>query len=84
MPLSIRLDDDLDQQLARAAAQSGLSKSAIIKQSLRDYLGKLTPRKTPYELGIDLFDKGPGSGVGDLSINHRDYLREMLREIHPR
>jgi len=84
MTLSIRLDDDLEQQLAHAAAQSGLSKSAIIKQSLRDYLGKFTTRKSAYELGIDLFDKGPGSGVGDLSIKHREYLRKKLREKHAR
>ena len=67
MTLTIRLDVELEQQLARAAAQSGLPKSQIVKQGLREYLLKLTPRKTPYELGRDLFGKGPGSGEGDLS-----------------
>lgn len=79
MTLSIRLDDDLEQQLARAAAQSGLSKSAIIKQGLRDYLGKLTPRKTAYELGLDLFDKGPGSGEVDLSSKEKIHQRMAAR-----
>lgn len=67
MTLTIRLDVELEQQLSRASAQSGLPKSQIVKQGLREYLAKLTPKKTPYELGRDLFGKGPGSGEGDLS-----------------
>lgn len=79
MTLTIRLDNELEQQLTRAAAQSGLPKSQIVKQSLREYLAKLTPKKTPYELGIDLFGKGPGSGRGDLSTRRKEYLTESIR-----
>lgn len=78
MTLSIRLGEELEQQLARTAAQSGLSKSAIVKQSLRDYLANMTPKKTAYELGKDLFDKGPGSGEGDLSSKAK--IRQRITE----
>lgn len=84
MTLSIRLDQNMEQQLARAAAQSGLSKSEIVKQSLRDYLAKFSPKKTPYELGKDLFDQGPGSGIGDLSTRRKEHLTEILRAKHSR
>ncbi len=79
MTLSIRLDLELEQQLARASAQSGLPKSQIVKQGLREYLAKLTPRKTPYELGRDLFGKGPGSGEGDLSTKTKIKARMSER-----
>jgi len=79
MTLTIRLDLELEQQLARASAQSGLPKSQIVKQGLREYLAKLTPGKTPYELGKDLFGQGPGSGLGDLSTRRKEYLTEIIR-----
>ena len=78
MTLSIRLDADLERDLERAAAQSGLPKSQIVKQGLREYLAKLAPRKTAYELGKDLFGQGPGSGLGDLSTRRKEYLSEIL------
>jgi hypothetical protein len=82
MTLTIRLDPELEQQLARASAQSGVPKSQIVKQGLREYLARLaTPRKTPYELGKDLFGKGPGSGEGDLSTKEkiRSRMSERIR-----
>ena len=79
MTLSIRLDPDLEHDLERASAQSGLPKSQIVKQGLREYLAKLTPKKTPYELGKDLFGKGPGSGLGDLSTRRKEYLTDIIR-----
>jgi hypothetical protein len=47
MTLSIRLDPELESELARAAAQTGRSKSELVKASLREYLARLAPRKTP-------------------------------------
>lgn len=80
MTLTLRLDQELERQLARASAQSGLPKSQIVKQGLREYLAHMaTRRKTAYELGKDLFGKGPGSGLGDLSVRRKEYLTEILR-----
>lgn len=67
MTLTIRLDPDLERDLANASAQSGQPKSQIVKRGLREYLSRLPLRRMPYELGADLFDKEPGSGEGNLS-----------------
>lgn len=78
MTLSIRLDPELEAELARAAAQTGLSKSELVKAGLREYLARLKPRKTPYELGADLFG-GTQAGPGDLAGRRKAYLAESLR-----
>lgn len=72
MTLSIRLDPELEAELARAAAQTGRSKSELVKASLREYLARVVPKKTPYELGKDLFG-GPVGGPTDL-VGRREYL----------
>ena len=83
MTLSIRLDPELESELARAAAQTGRSKSELVKASLREYLARVVPRKTPYELGKDLFG-GADAGPTDLAERRKDYLTESLRAKHDR
>jgi len=78
MTVSVRLDPDLEQQLARVSEQTGVSKSQIIKQSLIAYLQVVAKPKTPYELGEDLFD-GEGSGEGDLSSSAK--IKARMTEI---
>ena len=73
MTLSIRLDPELEAELARAAAQTGRSKSELVKASLREYLARVVPKKTPYELGKDLFG-GPDVGPSDLAERRKEYL----------
>ena len=73
MTLSIRLDPELEAELARAAAQTGRSKSEMVKAGLREYLARVVPRKTPYELGKDLFD-GPAEGAADLAAQRKECL----------
>jgi len=83
MTVSVRLDPDLEQQLARVSEQTGVSKSQIIKQSLIAYLQVAAKPQTPYELGKDLFGR-EGSGKGDLSTRRKEYLTEILRAKHAR
>jgi Arc/MetJ-type ribon-helix-helix transcriptional regulator len=83
MTLSIRLDPELESELARAAAQTGRSKSELVKASLREYLARVAPKKTPYELGKDLFG-GPFEGASDLAERRKEYLTESLRAKHDR
>lgn len=78
MTLTIRLDTKLETALTRVAARSGLSKSQIVKDSLREHLANLTLPRTPYELGKELFGKKPGSGEGDLSDKAR--IRSRINE----
>lgn len=83
MTLSIRLDAELEAELARAAAQTGRSKTELVKASLREYLARVAPRKTPYELGKDLFG-GVAGGPADLAERRKDYLTESLNAKHDR
>lgn len=81
MTLSIRLEPDLERDLALAAERTGRSKSDIVKSCLREHLARLAPRKTPYELGEDLFG-GTESGPTDLAENRKAYLTESLHAKH--
>ena len=83
MTISVRLDVDLKRALARMSEQSGVSKSEIIKQSLRGYLVDFNRPMTSYELGKDLFGREE-SGKGDLSERRKEYLSEMLRAKNAR
>ncbi len=79
MTLSIRLDPELEAELARAAAQTGRSKSELVKASLREYLARVVPRKTPYELGKDLFG-GPSAAAATLDLTSKDRVRSTIVE----
>lgn len=83
MTLSVRLTPRLENELAVASEQLGLSKSEIIKQSLESFLREKQVHLTPWELGKDLFGK-EGSDVGDLAKNHSKYLKEKLRAKNTR
>lgn len=77
MTISVRLDDDLEHDLESVALRTGQSKSAIIKQSLKEYLARQQPAPTAYELGKDLFD-GPGSG--ETAPASKERIRQRIRE----
>ena len=79
MTLSIRLDPELEAELARAAAQTGRSKSELVKASLREYLARLAPRKTPYELGKDLFGD-PSATAATLDLTSKDRVCSTIVE----
>ncbi|MDX9885665.1 ribbon-helix-helix protein, CopG family [Thauera sp.] len=79
MTLSIRLDPELEAELARAAAQTGRSKSELVKASLREYLARVVPRKTPYELGKDLFGD-PSAAAATLDLTSKDRVRSTIVE----
>ena len=79
MTLSIRLDPELEAELARAAAQTGRSKSELVKASLREYLARVVPRKTPYELGKDLFGD-PSAVVATLDLTSKERIRNTIME----
>lgn len=79
MTLSIRLDPELESELARAAAQTGRSKSELVKASLREYLARLAPRKTPYELGKDLFGD-PSGAAATVDLTSKERIRNTIVE----
>ena len=79
MTLSIRLDPELESELARAAAQTGRSKSELVKAGLREYLARVVPRKTPYELGKDLFGD-PSAAAATLDLASKERIRSTIVE----
>jgi hypothetical protein len=66
---SIYLDEDLDQGLARKAAEEGVTKAELIRRSLDAVVHK--PNR-PKPKGIGIIKGGPT----DMSENVDKYLRE--------
>lgn len=84
MPVSVRLDKETEELLEKAARIRKASKSAVVKESIREYCGPLVQKeaKNLSEIVEELIKGSPGSGRGDLSIRGEEILREMLRRKH--
>ena len=67
---SIYLDEELDQALARRAAEDGITKAELIRRQLQTAVAR--PRRP--RISVGLFD----SGLGDLARNDEKYLAEVL------
>ena len=65
MTLSLRLDPELESELARAAAQTGRSKSELVKASLREYLARLKSILDIFLLKPVVAQDGPMPVTGD-------------------
>ena len=79
---TLRLPEELERGLARAAAAAGVTKSAYLRALLKEALAKETERGAmAWELGKDLFGRA-GSGRGDLAARRKEILKEKLRRKH--
>ena len=78
MTITVRFDAETERALTRAAKDQGLSKSELIRQSVRDYLDRTGDSRLAWELGKDVFGKF-GSGRSDLSTKHEEIIREKSR-----
>ena len=77
---TVRLDDDSDQILEKLVQETGLSRSAVVKQSLlnlRDHLVEM-PSQSPWEIYSSL-DLGPGGYAIAPSTEVRRGVREAVR-----
>lgn len=88
MPKSLRLGTELEQALDRYCTETGETTSAVIRQSVAEYLvRRKKKRSTPsaWELGKDLFgaDRSP-AGRGNVSGRVKTLIRGKLRAKHPR
>jgi predicted transcriptional regulator len=81
MPVSVRLDKETEELLEKAARIMNLSKSKLMRDSIKEYCSRIVNQKklTPYELAKDLIGK-EGSGRGDLSTRGEEILRELFRK----
>lgn len=80
MGISVRLDSETESELERTAKLLNVTRSKIIKRSLKEFCFSILEKKkmSPYELIKDLIDK-EGSGKGDLSVRGEEILREAFR-----
>lgn len=81
MSLSVRLDEETRTILERTAKALRISKTDVVKKSIRDYCDRALKEKSkkPYELIKDLVGK-EASGRGDLSERGEEILREHFRQ----
>ncbi len=78
--LSVRLDNNIENQLNFLSQDRNISKSQIIKDSLTyyfDMIKKESKQKSSYELGIDLFGRY-SSGSSDLSTTYKQKLKDKI------
>lgn len=77
---SIRLDDELDRLVVDAAQRLSLTRSEVIRRSIREYCRRILAETEvyPWDLMKDLVG-GFHSGRGDLGRNSSKYVREIIR-----
>jgi len=78
MTITDRLDADTERALIKAAKEQGVSKSELVRQSVREYLDRTGDSRFAWELGKEVFGKY-GSGRSDLSTKHEEILRDQFR-----
>lgn len=76
MPMSIRLDRDLDHDLEEIARRQGRTKSEVARQAIEDLVAR--ERLTPYERTQHLLGIATG-GPSDLSERTGERFRELLQ-----
>jgi hypothetical protein len=74
-PVLIYLEHRQDHILSALSEKKGISKAAIVRESVEKYLAGLPVEDDPLMDIVGLFDSG---GKGDLSINHDKYLAEAI------
>ena len=79
MPTSVRVDEETEALLERAARLRAATKSALIRMALKQFCSKIVLGKaeTPYESIRDAI--GCAEGPPDLARRSRAYLREAFR-----
>lgn len=81
MPISFRLDSELEKKITQAAKRLNVNKTEIIRKSLKKYLSEIIDKAEPnssYIIYRKLEKSIPSSGYGYLSVNHRT---EVLKRI---
>jgi len=77
--ITVRLRPELEKALEVTAKRFGITKSELIRRSIKDYLKKLDKEPSAWELGKDLFGKY-SSGKGNLSVDKKKILKQKLLE----
>jgi RHH-type transcriptional regulator, rel operon repressor / antitoxin RelB len=81
MTISIRLGEKLETKLRKHLSSEEESLSDFVRKAVEDRLERVSAKKSPYQLGKDLFGKY-SSGRGDLSRRSKEVFREKMRARH--
>jgi RHH-type transcriptional regulator, rel operon repressor / antitoxin RelB len=83
MPLSLRLDPQLEKRIESYSRETGLTKTYIVSESLREYfVVKASPNL--YDLAKDLIEPPAATGNDDKSETRRKRYREYVKAKHAR
>ena len=77
---TLRLNDDLDNKLALLKEMENTTKTEIIKKAIIEYYEHHITKKTPYEMGKELF--GKYGSDSDLSKKYKERLKEKYSAKH--
>lgn len=77
MTISLRLDKQRAKRLEAAAKAKGISKSALVRLCLDEYLGSDREEPTSWQLGEHLFGCY-SSGQGNLSERAEEIVKERV------
>ena len=78
--MTLRIDEDLEQKIAHASVNLGISKSELLRRSVQEFIAGMT-KPDPWDVGKDLFGKYR-SGRHDLSMNRKTIIRDLLSRKH--
>ena len=81
MPLSIRLDSELEAELRLRLQREGAALSDFVRDAIREKLAKEPQTSSPYDLGKHLFGRY-GSGDPQRSARRKALLREKIHAKH--
>jgi Arc/MetJ-type ribon-helix-helix transcriptional regulator len=81
MPSSTRLDKETEALLKKASECAGVTKSELVRESIREYCAKIVEKKqrTPWEIYRSIHVSG-GSGHGNRVRNSKAILKAVMEE----
>lgn len=75
--ITLRLDQELENDVKTAAANMGVSKSELIRRSITEFIKGLD-KPTAWESGNELFGKY-SSHKGNLSQDRKTLVKEIIK-----
>lgn len=81
MPISIRLENEIEKQIIQIAKRLNVNKTEIIRRCLKKYLSEIVEESpSAYSIYSKLEEKIPSSGQSNLSVNHRSEVLKRIKE----
>ncbi|MDO9069845.1 MAG: hypothetical protein Q7W05_15510 [Deltaproteobacteria bacterium] len=80
--LSVRLDDEENAALQAVCAQTGMTKTEVVKAGIMTMAKQEVKRTSAYELAEQMGLVGCFEGPSDLAENAGKYAKERIREKH--